>query len=234
MTLTTPSSGGEALTDGRTGYDLGTGAMSVEKTPTADAEIRSDNNTAFNTTGTVQVVTSEAETRPVVQVTNTYAGGDKDGDGAPNAADDSRISLSGVNAGSDNITQVVLSYTDANGELYYDGTPLSVLAGQPGSGVVITGSGSDKVVTITDPGIINSMASGSGSTKLTYKQTTYNDKDVAIDSSVTVQDKFSSDTNNVTSDATIIVDAVARNAQTVDAVIAGYTGAAQAGGTVEF
>lgn len=226
--------------DGKQSITLNVGGMSQEnldrdiggECPRGD-EARDDNNTAFNLDGSVTIVVSGAETNPIIQVTDTYAGCDKNGDGTPNLADAAYVYITGLNPASDEISKVVLSYPSDHGALYYNGVELT-----SGPGVSITTSGGVSTVTITDAEIIGALVDGDASgSAVTYVPKDYNSIDVTIGGTLTVDDKFSSDSKDVSSSDTIIVDAVARAPEDVSMVITteeGFNGAVVGGSSVHF
>jgi|GEM_PF-5596450 len=225
-----PASGGTPGANGQVSYDLSTGAMTV-RIPTGgtDQEYTSANNVSYNLTGTAQVVLSAAESDPVLNVTSTYAGDDPTGSGVPNPNVSSNLYISGLNQGSDNIPQVVLQFNNSNGDVTYNGVSLNGL-----SGVTYTVDASGNVTaTITNPAIINALTSGSaGHSAVRYVPSTYNDKDVPVSATITVNDNFSPDSETVGNTSTIIVDAVAQQPTNVSMDIPGYTGAVIPGTTV--
>ena len=90
---------------------------------------------------------------------------------------------------------------------------------------------------ITNDAIINALASGnSGSSAIQYVSNNYVNAPVPIQTQVTVQDNFSSDSKTVNSNPTILVDAVARKPENVSAEIVNpdYNGAVQPNTSVTF
>ena len=226
--------------NGTLGLDLIVGGMSQENMTVTDPsgvprgdEVRDDNNTAFNLGGSVHIVTSTAESTPVVHVTPTYTNSDRNGDGTPDLSDASNVYITGLNTGSDTLSQVVLEYPSGHGQLYYNGSPLTA-----GPGVIIDNAGGTTKVTITNPAIMNALTTGSAaSSAVAYVSTDSDAHDVPLTCTVTVQDLFSTDSKPHTSGATITVDAVARQPDNVTMDITtdeGFNGAVAGGSLVTF
>ena len=225
VVLTVPTSfSGTDLGDGRQSMDLIVGGMSREDLTTNPStgphgvEVRDDNNTAFNLTGKATIVTSTAESTPVINVTNTYAGSDKNGDGTPVPGDEAKVYITGLNAASDEISQVVLTYPDGHGALYYNGVEIT----NSTPGVAISSAGGSATMTIDNADIISALTSGNAaSSAVTYVSEDGNAEDVPLHCVATVDDKFSADTKTHESNASVIVDAVARQPEDVSMDING-------------
>ena len=230
VSLIPPSSGGTPGADGQVSYALDTGAMTV-RIPTGgtDQEYTSANNVSYNLTGNAQVVVSGAESNPALNVTNTYAGSDPTGSGDPNPNVNANLYISGLNQGSDTISRVVLQFNNSNGDVTCNGMSLNGLGG-----VVYTVDASGNVTaTITNPDIINALISGgAGSSAVRYVPGNYNDRDVPVTATITVNDNFSPDSKTVSNTGTIIVDAVALQPTDVSMDIPGYAGAVVPGSTI--
>lgn len=236
VTLTVPSSSqsGTVGDDGKVNFNLNTGAMTEEDLSKTDVngvprgdEIRSDNNVAYNLGGSVTVTTSTAESNPVVHVTNAYAGSDRDGDGVTSTADSSNVYISGLDPASDSISKVELTFGSDHGELRYNGSPLD---GLPGVTITNNGDGTSTVV-ITNPSLIDALTSGSASSsQVQYVPTDLSPDDIQASAKITVTDNFSSDSKDVTSGGSIIVDAVAVHPEGVS--VSTVSGSVQPGQSV--
>ena len=227
VTVIPPTTGGTPGSNGESSYNVGTGAMTV-RTPTggSDQEYTSGNNVSYNLTGETDVIISRAESNPVLNVTNTYAGNDPTGSGVNNPGFSSNLYVTGLNQGSDTIPQVVLQFNNTNGDVTYNGNSLN---GQSGVNYSVDASGNVTAV-ISNPAIIAALVSGSAaSSAVKYTPSTYIDSDVPVTASFTVQDNFSPDNKTVSNTPTIIVDAVALQPVNVSMNVPGYTGAVGAG-----
>ena len=230
-----PASGGASVGNGQSSFNVATGAMTVRHpTGGSDQEPFSDNNVSYNLTGGTTVITSTAESNPAINVTPTYAGDDSTGTGVPNPNLSSNIYITGLNQSSDDISRVTLTYSNANGDLVYNGT--TITGSTPGVTIIPQQDGTVQAV-IDNANIISALLQGSaGHSAVQYVPKNYNDTDVPVSASFTVNDLFSPDSKTVNSNTTIIVDAVALQPRNVGISITdpNYNGAVDSGVSVPF